>query len=51
MNTSLDRETCGEITFNGEKMTLPAARIDATTPPGKVNLEAIGDWSKPLPKK
>ena len=51
MNTSLDRETCGEITFNGEKMTLPVARIDATTPPGKVNLEAIGDWSKPLPKK
>ena len=51
MNTSLDRETCGEITFNGEKMTLPAARIDATTPPGKVNLEAIGDWTKPLPKK
>ena len=51
MNTSLDRETCGEITFNGEKMTLPAARIDAATPPGKVNLSAIGDWSKPLSKK
>lgn len=51
LNTSLDRETCGEITFNGEKLTLPVARIDATTPPGKVNLEAIGDWSKPLPKK
>lgn len=50
MNTSLDRETCGEITFNGEKITLPAARIDATTPPGKVNLSAIGDWSKPLAK-
>ena len=51
MNTSLDRETCGEITFNGEKLTLPVARIDAATPPGKVNLSAIGDWSKPLPKK
>ncbi len=51
LNTSLDRETCGEITFNGEKLTLPVARIDATTPPGKVNLSAIGDWSKPLPKK
>ncbi|MBR7135293.1 MAG: hypothetical protein IKC85_07100, partial [Bacteroidaceae bacterium] len=49
LNTSLDRETCGEITFNGEKLTLPVARIDATTPPGKVNLSAIGDWSKPLP--
>ena len=51
MNTSLARETCGEITFNGEKITLPAARIDATTPPGKVNLSAIGDWSKPLAKE
>ena len=51
MNTSLDRETCGEITFNGEKMTRPVARIDAATPPGKVNLSPIGDWSKPLPKK
>ncbi len=51
MNTSLDRETCGELMFNGEKITLPVARIDATTPPGKVNLSAIGDWSKPLPKK
>ncbi|MBR5277050.1 MAG: hypothetical protein IKU35_07960 [Bacteroidaceae bacterium] len=51
LNTSLDREVCGELLFNGEKITLPAARIDATTPPGKVNLSAIGDWSKPLPKK
>ena len=51
MNTSLDREKCGEIEFNGEKLTLPVARIDATTPPGKVNMSAIGDWSKPLEKK
>ncbi len=51
INTSLDREKCGEIEFNGEKLTLPVARIDATTPPGKVNLSNIGDWSKPLEKK
>jgi hypothetical protein len=51
INTSLDREKCGEIEFNGEKLTLPVARIDAKTPPGKVNLSNIGDWSKPLEKK
>lgn len=51
MNTSLERETCGELFFNGEKMTLPAARIDAATPPGKVNLSSIDDWSKPLAEK
>ena len=51
LGTSLDREKCGEITFNGEKLTLPVARIDAKTPPGKVNLSNIGDWSKPLEKK
>lgn len=47
IGTSLDRETAGEIEFNGQKYNLPPSPIEATAP-GPVRLENIGDYKKPL---
>lgn len=45
LNTSLTREAMGEVEFDGEKITLPDARIDPYRAPGKVRLESIDDWT------
>ena len=47
IGTSLGKDRFAETEFQGEKLTLPIAEIDIE--PGKnVNLEPIGDYTKPL---
>lgn len=47
INVKLDRPTAGELEFQGKKMTLSPAPIEAT-PAGPINLDDIGDYKKPL---
>lgn len=48
LNTSLARETMGEVDYGGRKITLQPAGIDPFAPPGKVKLEPAGDWKAGL---
>lgn len=47
LKTSLDRPAMGEITYKGEKLTLPAIDIPIIAP-GKVRTEPIADPKQPL---
>jgi len=47
IGTTLEKDRFAETEFLGEKLKLPQAPID-TGPSGRVRLEAIGDFRKPL---
>lgn len=50
LGTTLSKERFPEADFNGEKLTLPEAKIDLS-PAGNVRLEPVGDYTKPLKKR
>lgn len=47
LNTSLKRNTMGEVEYQGKKISLTKANI-AIVAPGNVKLEPVGDYKKPL---
>jgi hypothetical protein len=47
IGTTLDKDRCPELSFQGNVVKLPIAPLEVS-PAGPVRLEAIGDYRQPL---
>lgn len=47
VGVKLNRPLIGKVSFNGEELQLKPSSVDVTAP-GKVNIDGIGDYRKPL---